>query len=340
MRRYSSLTCIVLASTVWLTGCASKAYSVGGTHEIPGIIKLPNLRGEVAQFSDDFTDPFIARGFSFGESDDPRAAELVVRFNPNPFNTEFDVSLLQQGRVLLNSTASNKGWGTGLARSAALADLVSKVRSGIETSLSEMSFELIADKPVAQVICEDLFGRSELVSISEKVVLTSDRFANFQQLIDKSVPTDIELKALFFWADAQQACHQRVVANLTSAGQQMKKSSLFTAFNKRQALLAALVNSSITYGEFAKQNNDILATLKDDTSKRLQRSAAELEQEKKRAQNQTNQVQSQYQKSLSETLNRQQERNTQMYNSILQNQRRSTNCNSTIIGNTVNTNCY
>ena len=289
---------LLISYQLALTGCASSSSAVSGQQKIPRTIQIPKATGEAAQFVDEFKAPFIERGFIFGESDDPMAASMLIEFDPSVMNTEFKVSLVQQGTTLLNATATNKGWGTGIARSQALTKLAAEVRTGIQKSLVGMAIQITPDRSLAKAACDGMFDRSELKKIARKVVLTGDQPADFGQLIDKTFATDEELPALIFWAKVQKECFDKKVEQTITSGQSAKSDDLIATFNWQQALLADLVNRGITYGEFGKRSNEILTTSAQARAKRVQDATAALEREKDRGATQTNATQQGAQQNL------------------------------------------
>ena len=86
--------------TLLLTGCASSSQVVSGEVSIPMTVSTSVVTGEAAAYVDEFYKALQDRGFKYGETDDPNAAEMIVSFDPNVFHTEFVIQLAQRGRML------------------------------------------------------------------------------------------------------------------------------------------------------------------------------------------------------------------------------------------------
>jgi hypothetical protein len=284
-------TLYVLSILLFMTGCASSGVSVTDSISIPRTIKVQKITGESAQFAEQFFRPFIDRGFRFGETDDPDAANLNLAFDPNVFHTEFDVSLLQGGRKILQSKASNSGWGTGINRSSALATLADNVVLNITQELSKMNISIRPDKSLTKVACENLFLDSRLHSLGAKVEINPDISAGFGFLANPEVVSIQDAKEIYVWADLQKQCLENKLVLAKQAGDDAKTDMLLEEFNQRQALLAALINKKLTFGEFSAKSNQLIAASARMKSEREGNSAASLEREKDRGATKTSDTQ-------------------------------------------------
>lgn len=298
-KRYAFILSLLVAAFV--AGCAASVTAVDRPVTVPKKIVLSRVTGEASQFVDQFKEPFERAGFIFGESDDPSRSTLVVSLEPNPFHTKFDVRWQQSGVTLIHASAENNGWGTGINRAGALADLAEKVSANLRNSLSAMKVTVKADQSITAAACGGFFNDPKLNPISSKVILDGDSPATFGMLVDKSIPTPVETTAIFQWANIQKKCVERKVKLALDTGDQRKADLLLSEFNQRQQVLAKLANGEITFGQFAAASNEGLARAADDRAARESKAMADLEREKDRGQTATAETQKRYQGAASFT---------------------------------------
>ena len=96
-----------------------------------------------------YVEALQAKGFTVGKTEDPRALELVFEFNGNPFNLRVSAGLWRQGIPVLTGSATNSGWGTALARGAAVNSLADKSVAQFKTELDMFAsrVQIVADSP-------------------------------------------------------------------------------------------------------------------------------------------------------------------------------------------------
>lgn len=274
-----------------LGGCASSSKSVREAVTVPKTIAVTSVKGEASQFIEQFYAPFEARGFHFGETDDPNAAKFTLSFDPNVFHTEFKVSLIQNGRVLLESAASNSGWGTGIARPQALARLADEVTKNIEKELSELRFSISNDVNLAANVCADLVNGADLNLIRDKVDLSASKIPPFKFLVNTSRPNDAEVEAIMVWASRQKKCLDASLSSIDGSSNMAKADALVADFNDLQAITAQLATKQLTYGDFAKKVGDLNISKMKSRADREALARSNLEREKDRGTNATNQTQ-------------------------------------------------
>ena len=121
------------------TGCSSTGYSTQTDLVVPVTIRSPqNIPAELVQYLPRFVDMLQKRGFAVGETEDPRALDLMFEFNGNPFNLRVSASLWREGVPILTAGATNSGWGTALARGSAVSSRVDSVVSTFEVELASL----------------------------------------------------------------------------------------------------------------------------------------------------------------------------------------------------------
>lgn len=70
-----------------LIGYSSSGFSTKSNLVVPRTIRAPSdVPPEVAQYAPRFVESLQDVGFLVGETEDPRALDLVFEFNGNPFN--------------------------------------------------------------------------------------------------------------------------------------------------------------------------------------------------------------------------------------------------------------
>lgn len=248
----------VVVLVMFLAACASSSQVMTGDATIPVTVSTPVIKGEAAPYADDFYKALQDRGFKLGETDDPNAAALVVNFDPNVFHTEFILQLVQHGRVIVESKASNSGWGTGIARPQALARLADETTKNFRKELNNLSLKIVPDTQLSAQWCTDKYMLQALDPIRGKVILNDFAQPSFAQLTDQNLANDEEVKVIGLWANLQKSCFDSTVSTLQGKPNTAERIDLELAkFNELQALLAALATKKVTYGEFATKRLEL-----------------------------------------------------------------------------------
>lgn len=122
-----------------LIGCSSTGYSTKTNLVAPKIIRSPaNIPPELVPYVPRFVEILQQNGFSVGRTQDPRALDLVLEFNGNPFNLRVSAGLWREGIPILSASATNSGWGTALARGSAVNSLADSAVSTFESELRNL----------------------------------------------------------------------------------------------------------------------------------------------------------------------------------------------------------
>lgn len=122
-----------------LASCAATGYVSKGDVSAPRTVTIQkDIDPEVAPYVPKFVAILAAAGLKVGPSDDKHALELRFDFNGNPFNLRVGASLWQDGVPVLTASATNSGWGTALARGAAVQNLADSAAATFEKELSEL----------------------------------------------------------------------------------------------------------------------------------------------------------------------------------------------------------
>lgn len=274
-----------------ICGCASSTVGTREAVSIPRTIKLNSIQGEASQFVDRFLQPLKDSGFRFGETDDPDAALLLIKFDPNVLHTAFEVTLKKGAMVVIRSEASNSGWGTGIARSQALEKLAADVEAGMRKELLNMKITVIEDKSLQAVACTGFVNDERLRHIREKVSLDLEKQSSFSMMINKEIPNLDEIKAIEIWAGLQENCVSQKVKHVLSGGDQIRADQILGSFNDRQTALAELALGKLTYGDFARRMNTISIAEKQARNQREADFQTKLEKEKDRGSSTTSQIQ-------------------------------------------------
>jgi len=125
--------------TFGLIGCSSTGYSIKTSLVVPKTIRSPaNISPELVPYVPRFIAILQQNGFAVGRTQDPRALDLVLEFNGNPFNLRVSASLWREGIPILSASATNPGWGTALARGSAVNSLADSAVSTFESELRNL----------------------------------------------------------------------------------------------------------------------------------------------------------------------------------------------------------
>jgi S1-C subfamily serine protease len=151
--RWLGFGAVLMAVLVGLSGCSSVGYSTSKRISAPKVVKAPSsVPGQLTSYLPRFTDALEKHGFTVGQTDDPQALQLKLAFNRNPFNLQVKAYLWQNGTVVLSAEATNSGWGTALARGAAVEALVDNAVEDFTEQLKKIAknIEFIPEKSVAK----------------------------------------------------------------------------------------------------------------------------------------------------------------------------------------------
>jgi hypothetical protein len=129
-------------------GCSTTGYSTKASLVAPKTIKAPaSIPPEVVAYVPRFVELLHAKGFAVGRTEDPRALELVIEFNGNPFNLRISAGLWKDGIPVLSASATNSGWGTALARGSAVSALADSAAATFKSELDSLAtrVQIVAD---------------------------------------------------------------------------------------------------------------------------------------------------------------------------------------------------
>lgn len=130
---------VAVLLTLFLSSCSSTGFSTSSSLVVPRVVAPPtNVHPEVAPYVPEFVDALQAAGFKVGNTTDPDALSLRIDFNPNPFNIRVAASLIQHGIPVLSASATNPGWGTVLARGAAVNGRAASTLEEFRTELKKL----------------------------------------------------------------------------------------------------------------------------------------------------------------------------------------------------------
>lgn len=121
--------------------CSTVAKTTTREVVAPRIINSPapgSVGGELHIHLDRMFAPLASRGFELGRSGEADALTFDVSFDPSVFNTQVRITLTRNGQELVRVESTNGGWGTGIARSAAIANLVEAATLEFDRQLSGM----------------------------------------------------------------------------------------------------------------------------------------------------------------------------------------------------------
>lgn len=246
---------LVLFLSITLLGCASSSVSTKESVSIPRTLKLnENFHAEVAPFIGDFLQPIVQKGFDIGYSEDLEAGIISIEFDPNIFHTEIKFKITQKNKVILESNASNSGWGTGIARNSALAKLASNVKNNLESELQKINLVIKDDKSPSVDLCNKLLAKEKFLIISEKISLGFETTNEFNLLLLKDKPNEDEKKLLITWAENLQNCVDQSNKIRLSSGASQEWISITNSIHSNTKIqLAQLINGNISYGDFQKE---------------------------------------------------------------------------------------
>jgi len=246
---------LVLFLSITLLGCASSSISTKESVSIPRTLRLnENFHAEVAPFIGDFLQPIVQKGFDIGYSEDSEAGVISIEFDPNIFHTEIKFKITQKNKVIIESSASNYGFGTGVARNSALANLASNVKNNLESELQKLNFKLKDDKSPSVDLCNKLLAKEKFLLISDKISLGFETKNEFNLLLLKDKPNEDEKKLLIAWAEKLQNCVDQSNTIRLSSGASQEWISITNSIQANTKIqLAQLVNGTISYGDFQKE---------------------------------------------------------------------------------------
>ena len=168
-------------SLLILQGC-----STSGVHSQAQIKPAPNtvvferpVPTELRAYENLFVDVFNKRGMVRGESTDPNALRLKLEFDPNVFAMKVISTLRQDNTVVAVGRAVNPGFGTLLARDAAIAGLAANSAAQLDANLESLGDRLV-------ILGKKTPGESQ-ISLSEEL-------AKIEELHKRGVLSDAEFE--------------------------------------------------------------------------------------------------------------------------------------------------
>ena len=103
----------VFVLLVGITACSSTGYSTKTNLVVPKTIRVAtNIPPGFVAYVPRFVESLQARGFSVGNTNDPRALELRFEHSDSVMNLSVSAGLWNQGIPVLTASATNSGWGT------------------------------------------------------------------------------------------------------------------------------------------------------------------------------------------------------------------------------------
>jgi hypothetical protein len=207
-------------------------------------------------------------GLSLGDSSDPSALQLSLSFDPNLFHMVVSITLSQPGRgVVASGEAVNPGFGTGIFHGAVVTNLTESASKQIDEELDRMRLTL-ANTPDPKACVDGLSNRSDLAPLADKVELvrsSNDAAPPFRLSTNDNFPSDSDLPLIAIWAEARDACLKEQFARFPATSGDTLGSLVYqqeVAFIRESAasvsaLIVALYQRKLTYGEFAQKRYEI-----------------------------------------------------------------------------------
>ena len=218
----------LLLLTIATAGCATSSKTSTKELEAPYLIKGPlagAVNPEIEGYVERLFSPLASRGFVLADAADANALRFEVGFNPNVFNTQVRVTLIRNSQELLQVESSNAGWGTGIARPTAIANLVEAATKALDKELRGIRVVALGKKEEgdsnaasaffdeAESYCEKLMSDQTLDPIRRRLSL--DRRPGLGQLVDNSKASENEKPILIEYSDRAEACNSRLVEGRT-----------------------------------------------------------------------------------------------------------------------------
>ncbi|HEX4954047.1 MAG TPA: PEGA domain-containing protein [Thermoanaerobaculia bacterium] len=126
-----------------LLACSSTSYSIKETIVVPREVRPPQLvPPDLTPYVPRFIDVLQDAGFSVQQTDDPRALQLWLNFDPDPWNMRVTVSLVRDGAPILTAEARNAGWGNMLAQGASVKNLADSALTQFSSELKQVRLTL------------------------------------------------------------------------------------------------------------------------------------------------------------------------------------------------------
>lgn len=328
-----------------LAACTTTGNSVGGSVSAPITVKQPDfVHPEISAYARRIISPLIASGFRVGYTEDPDALKLEINFDPDPYATAISINLIKPGvGVIAHSEAVNHGWGTMMARSGAIKDLVESATDEFNQQLISIRFIIASDKHDFQSCFNDMAASPNLALIKGKVGVESLQAQTFSMLADNSKPTEQEKLALIRWGNMRDVCLKMMHESMVMRGVPLAIINVWDAsYANTQLLLVELSRGNLTYSEFAQKRADLAASAND----KVAQISNELQKQNEDSRFKANQLYIEQQKANAERQRayaEQQKADTMQLQTLKPTPLPASNqinCTSHAIGNTVNTNCY
>jgi hypothetical protein len=181
------LTTLLLLCSI-LVGCST--YTGVADPEL-GVIKAPStyllkkpVPESISRYEPEFEKVMNEFGLYKGETGDPLALVLTLEYNPNPFVLQVKSAVTQKDRLVARGEATNPGFGTVIAKSAVISDLV------LQSALSlQGSLHLLGDR---LVVAEDVRHQQQAIQQGGKSI--ADEINDLEDLRQRGILTDEEFK--------------------------------------------------------------------------------------------------------------------------------------------------
>lgn len=337
---------VVLTISLLFAGCSTTGASVSGSVSAPITIRPPDyIHPEMAGYGQEVFAPLLAKGFKVGYTGDPDALRLEVEFNPNPLSTSVKITLIKpRVGIIASAKAVNSGWGTRMAHNSAVESRVDSATQEFSHQLANINFVITPDKNNFQSCFSDIAKNPDLEPIKGKVGLENAQSQSFSMLADNSKPTAQDKPMLKRWGDMRDVCMKMMHESMAAQRAPLPIINVTDAVNTAsQSLLVELINSNMTYSEFAKKRSDLSSF----ANTQIAQIDAELRKQTEESRYKANQLSIQaqqndllQQKIFSDSILQQQQINNQQINNQQMNNLRTrpttTNTNCYMVGNQMN----
>lgn len=139
---------VIAVIALAIAACTTTGYSITKSVTAPRTVRPPTyVDPELAPYLPRFVSVLETFGFHVGPTDDPRALQLRLEFDPNVFSMSVTPSLWQGGVAVVTAAARNRGFSTLWTPGAAIANLVGSAAQTFEGELKKVSsrLEITAD---------------------------------------------------------------------------------------------------------------------------------------------------------------------------------------------------
>ena len=266
---------VVLSLTVLLEVGACSTTGTVTTSEItaPPIVQAPGVvNPEVAGYVERLFSPLAARGFQLGSTADRDALRFIVLFNPNVFNTQVTVKLRQHGATVLQVQASNAGWGTGIARPAAISNLVESAVAKFDEELKKIHVATSAGSGLDKVgagahsltelldrisaNCIHRFADPSVEPLARKMAI--NRRPSLAELVNQAVISEKERPMLLKYSEIADDCNDQIRRAHIAYGTPPALMTVWDAQrNATTRNLVDLYERKVNFGEYLQRKVDL-----------------------------------------------------------------------------------